>query len=162
MESVGSGAGRTRSRGRRRRARRGADLPAHVSPRVRERRRRSSRRLRRGRARVVRGRAGRRLLENPAVLQRTVWLAGITLAVAIAALALARRDAGGGHDLPGAVPVRGTSSGYYTSRAAPYGPTPGQPRTACGVAFNAKTQGIAHPVLPCGVKGYVRFHGTEG
>jgi len=98
---------------------------------------------------------------NPAVLQRTVWLAGITLAVATAALALARRDAGGGHDLPGAVPVRGTSSGYYTSRAAPYGPTPGQPRTACGVAFNAKTQGIAHPVLPCGVKVYVRFHGTE-
>ena len=98
---------------------------------------------------------------SPLIVQRTLWLAGITLVVAVAALALARRDAGGGHDLPGAVSVRGTSSGYYTSRAAPYGPSAGHTRTACGDAFTAKTQGIAHPVLPCGVKIYVRFHGKE-
>jgi rare lipoprotein A (peptidoglycan hydrolase) len=98
---------------------------------------------------------------SPASLQRTLWLAGITLVVAVAALALARRDAGGGHDLPGAVPVRGTASGYYTSRAAPYAPSADHPRTACGDAFTAKTQGIAHPVLPCGVKIYIRFHGRE-
>ena len=98
---------------------------------------------------------------TPAILQRTLWLAGITLVVAVAALALARRDAGGRHDLPGAVPVRGTPTGYYTSRAAPYGPSAGRPRTACGEAFTAKTQGIAHPVLPCGVKIYIRFHGKE-
>ena len=98
---------------------------------------------------------------SPAGLQRTLWLAGITLVVAVAALALARRDAGGGHDLPGAVPVRGTASGYYTSRAAPYAPSADHPRTACGDAFTAKTQGIAHPVLPCGVKIYIRFHGRE-
>ena len=98
---------------------------------------------------------------SPATLQRTLWLAGITLVVAVAALALARRDAGGGHELPGAVPVRGTATGYYTSRAAPYGPSAGHTRTACGEAFTAKTQGIAHPVLPCGVKIYVRFHGKE-
>jgi rare lipoprotein A (peptidoglycan hydrolase) len=98
---------------------------------------------------------------SPASLQRTLWLAGITLVVAVAALALARRDAGGGHDLPGAVPVRGTASGYYTSRAAPYAPSADHPRTACGDAFTAKTQGIAHPVLPCGVKIYIRFHARE-
>jgi rare lipoprotein A (peptidoglycan hydrolase) len=98
---------------------------------------------------------------SPASLQRTLWLAGITLVVAVAALALARRDAGGGHDLPGAVPVRGTASGYYTSRAAPYAPSADHPRTACGDAFTAKTQGIAHPVLPCGVKIYIRFRGRE-
>jgi rare lipoprotein A len=98
---------------------------------------------------------------SPTVLQRAVWLAGITLVVAVAALALARRDAGGGHNIPGAVPVPGTQGGYYTSRAAPYGPSAGHRRTACGEAFTSETQGIAHPVLPCGVKIYIRFRGKE-
>jgi rare lipoprotein A (peptidoglycan hydrolase) len=88
-----------------------------------------------------------------------VWLAGITLIVAVCALALARRDAGGHRDRPGAVSVPGTKSGYYTARAAPYGPTPSHRRTACGEPFTTKTQGVAHPVLPCGVKIYIRFHG---
>lgn len=95
------------------------------------------------------------------ILQRTVWLGAITLVVAVGALALARRDAGGGHTIPGAVPVPGTENGYYTSRAAPYGPTPDHRRTACGEPFTASTQGIAHPVLPCGVKIYIRFNGKE-
>jgi rare lipoprotein A (peptidoglycan hydrolase) len=90
-----------------------------------------------------------------------VWLSGITLIVAVSALALARRDAGGNRNLPGAVPVPGTKSGYYTARAAPYGPTPPHRRTACGEAFTKETQGVAHPVLPCGVKVYIRFHGRE-
>lgn len=99
---------------------------------------------------------------NPAVLQRTVWLAAVTLIVAVAALALARRDAGSGHaSIPAAVPVPGTASGYYTSLAAPYGPTAGERRTACGEAFTSKLQGIAHPVLPCGVKIYIKYGGTE-
>ena len=90
-----------------------------------------------------------------------VWLAGITLTVAVAALALARRDAGGHNDLPGGVTVRGTPSGYYTGRAAPYGPTKTRTRTACGDPFTDETQGVAHPVLPCGVKIYIRFNGRE-
>jgi rare lipoprotein A len=98
---------------------------------------------------------------NPVILQRTLWLAGITLVVAVASLALARRDAGGGKTLPGAVPVRGTATGYYTSRAAPYAPSPSHPRTACGEPFTKTTMGIAHPVLPCGVKIYIRFQGKE-
>jgi hypothetical protein len=96
---------------------------------------------------------------TPTTLQRVAWLAAITLIVAVAALALARRNAGGSHKIPGAVPVPGI--GYYTSRAAPYGPTAGHRRTACGEPFTKKTQGIAHPVLPCGVKVYIRFHGKE-
>lgn len=99
---------------------------------------------------------------SPTTVQRTVWLAGITLIVAVAALALARRDAGGSKQkLPGAVPVYGSESGYYTSRAAPYGPTPSHRRTDCGEPFTAQTQGVAHPELPCGVKIYIRFHGKE-
>jgi len=98
---------------------------------------------------------------NPLGLQRTFWLAGITLVVAVASLAIARRDSGSGKTLPGAVPVRGTATGYYTSRAAPYAPSAGHQRTACGEAFTKTTMGIAHPVLPCGVKIYIRFQGRE-
>jgi rare lipoprotein A (peptidoglycan hydrolase) len=90
-----------------------------------------------------------------------VWLAGITLIVGVAALALARRDAGGNRNLPHAIPVPGTKSGYYTARAAPYGPTRDHTRTACGEPFTNETQGVAHPVLPCGVKLYIRYHGHE-
>ena len=90
-----------------------------------------------------------------------VWLAGITLIFGVAALALARRDAGGNAKFPDAVPVPATKNGYYTTRAAPYGPTPAHRRTACGEAFTKETQGVAHPVLPCGVKIYIRFHGRE-
>jgi rare lipoprotein A len=90
-----------------------------------------------------------------------VWLAGITLIAGVAGLALERRDAGRNENLPGAVPVPGTKSGYYTARAAPYGPTPDHRRTACGEPFTKETQGVANNVLPCGVKLYIRFHGRE-
>ena len=100
-------------------------------------------------------------MSSPAV-QRVAWLAAITVVVATGALALTRRDAGGGrNDIPGSVPVPGTPSGYYTSRAAPYGPTPTHRRTACGEAFTSTLQGVAHPVLPCGVKIYIRFNGKD-
>lgn len=96
------------------------------------------------------------------LLHRAVWLTGICFVAAIAAVAITRR----GHDngdknLPGAVVVRGTASGYYTARAAPYGPTAEHPRTACGRPLTNATQGVAHPVLPCGVRLYIRFHGHE-
>ena len=97
---------------------------------------------------------------TPTLLQRVVWLAAITLVVAVAALALARREAGGDDDtVPGAVPVPGI--GYYTSRAAPYGPTANHTRTACGLPFTKDTLGVANSVLPCGVKLYIKFDGKE-
>ncbi|CAN5297388.1 hypothetical protein BH18ACT12_BH18ACT12_00490 [soil metagenome] len=98
---------------------------------------------------------------RPLFVQRAVWLAGIALVAAIAALALARRDAGGNQNLPAAVVVPGTKNGYYTARAAPYGPTARRSRTACGTPLLKTTEGVAHPVLPCGVRLYVRFHGRE-
>jgi rare lipoprotein A (peptidoglycan hydrolase) len=98
---------------------------------------------------------------NSTVLQRAVWLAGITLVAAIAAVAITRRDASGNGSLPGAVVVPGTKNGYYTARAAPYGPTASHKTTACGKPFLKTTQGVAHPVLPCGVRLYIRFHGRE-
>lgn len=94
-------------------------------------------------------------------LQRAAWLAGIALVAALAALALTRRDSGDSRSIPGAVAVPGTENGYYTTRAAPYGPTASHRRTACGQPFTTSTEGVAHPVLPCGVRLYVRFHGRE-
>jgi len=92
---------------------------------------------------------------SPTVLQRTVWLAAVTLVLAVGALALARRDAGGGHaKLPHVV-------SFYTTKAAPYRPTAGHRRTACGEPFTDQTLGVAHPELPCGVKIFIRFHGKE-
>jgi rare lipoprotein A len=96
---------------------------------------------------------------TPAHLQRIVWLAAITLVVGVAAIAIQRRDNGGSTDTPDAVTVPGT--GYYTARAAPYGPTASHRRTACGQPFTDETMGVAHPVLPCGVKLFIRFHGRD-
>ena len=98
---------------------------------------------------------------TPNHLQRIVWLAAVTLVVGVAAIALGRRDSGGSKAVPHGVPVPGTKNGYYSARAAPYGPTAAHPRTACGQAFTEETLGVAHPVLPCGVKLYIRFHGHQ-
>jgi rare lipoprotein A (peptidoglycan hydrolase) len=98
---------------------------------------------------------------NVPLVQRGVWLAGITLIAVLVAVAITRRDAGSSRNLPGAVAVPGTKNGYYTAKAAPYGPTPGHHRTACGKPFLATTEGVAHPVLPCGVRLYIRFQGRE-
>ena len=92
---------------------------------------------------------------SPTTIQRTIWLAAITLIVAVAALAFARRSGSGHPPIPGAV------GPYYTSRAAPYGPPSASRRTACGEAFTSRLQGIAHPTLPCGVKVYILFRGHE-
>jgi rare lipoprotein A (peptidoglycan hydrolase) len=98
---------------------------------------------------------------SPQLVQRALWLAGITLVAAVAAVAITRRDAGSNRNLPGAVAVPGTKNGYYTARAAPYGPTAAHRRTACGKPFLKTTEGVAHPVLPCGVRLYIRFQGRE-
>jgi rare lipoprotein A (peptidoglycan hydrolase) len=98
---------------------------------------------------------------NPQLVQRALWLAGITLVAAVAALAITRRDTGSNRNLPGAVAVPGTKNGYYTAKAAPYGPTAAHRRTACGKPFLKTTEGVAHPVLPCGVRLYIRFQGRE-
>ena len=98
---------------------------------------------------------------SPQLVQRALWLAGITLVAAVVALAITRRDVGSNGNLPGAVVVPGTKNGYYTAKAAPYGPTAAHRRTACGKPFLKTTEGVAHPVLPCGVRLYIRFQGRE-
>jgi rare lipoprotein A len=98
---------------------------------------------------------------SPAFVQRAVALVAICFVAVIGAVALTHRGGGSGDNPPGAVPVPGTKNGYYTGRAAPYAPSAAHPRTACGEPFTNKTEGVAHPVLPCGVRLYIRFHGHE-
>ncbi|MDX6465216.1 MAG: rare lipoprotein [Gaiellaceae bacterium] len=50
---------------------------------------------------------------------------------------------------------------WYSALAAPYAPSKGRSKSACGVAIGAKTIGVAHPVLPCGVKLYVEYNGKQ-
>ena len=99
---------------------------------------------------------------SPIFLRRAVWLVGICFVLVLAAVVISKRT---GHssaqDLPGAVVVPGTENGYYTGRAAPYSPTAAAAHTACGQPFTDQTQGVAHPVLPCGVRLYIRFRGKE-
>jgi rare lipoprotein A (peptidoglycan hydrolase) len=99
---------------------------------------------------------------SPTFVRRAVWLVGVCFVAVIAAVAIARRsDDSSAKSLPGAVPVPGTDNGFYTGRAAPYSPSAEQPRTACGQRFTDELEGVAHPVLPCGVRLYIRFHGRE-
>lgn len=53
------------------------------------------------------------------------------------------------------VPVPG--SDWYRSLAAPYPTSSRRERTACGQRIGPRTLGVAHPVLPCGVKLFIAF-----
>ena len=95
---------------------------------------------------------------TPAVAKRTVALAGVALVAAVLALALGSPERGGAderRDLP--QPART----WYRALAAPYGSSSSRPRTACGRRLERETLGVAHPVLPCGVKVYIAFEGTR-
>jgi len=93
--------------------------------------------------------------------ERAVWLGAIALVALLAGLAITRRGGDENERLPAAVVVPGTKTGYYTAKAAPYGPTEHRTRTACGRPLLETTEGVAHPVLPCGVRLYIRFNGRE-
>ncbi len=99
-----------------------------------------------------------------APLQRTVWLAGVTLVAALIAVGLTHRGserASRSDRLPHSVPVPGSKGGWYLARVAPYEPPPGRARTSCGQRFGSTLEGIAHPVLPCGVKIFLLFRGRQ-
>jgi len=79
--------------------------------------------------------------------RRAVSLAAVAvLAVAIAAY-VGRRTHGRSSLPPGAGP-------WNAALAAPFAKAG---RTACGVLMRDSTVGVGHPVLPCGVRIYVRY-----
>ena len=50
---------------------------------------------------------------------------------------------------------------WYRALAAPYSPAASVGRTACGQRIEARTMGVAHPVLPCGAKLYITYNGRR-
>ena len=93
---------------------------------------------------------------SPGVAKRTVALAGVALLVALVSIALSSPRSK--HD-KSSLPQPGPT--WYSALAAPYNPARTRTRTACGQRLDAKTLGIAHPVLPCGVKIYISYRGTK-
>jgi hypothetical protein len=89
--------------------------------------------------------------------RRAVALAAVALLGAVVALTSGSfTDSNDeARDLPEAVPVPGGD--WYEALAAPYPASSGRERTACGQRLGPNTLGVAHPVLPCGVKIFIRF-----
>ena len=85
--------------------------------------------------------------------QRQAAFAGIALLTAVVSLALTsgRKDES---TLPPAI-------GSYTALAGSSGAAAFGHRTSCGQILGPKTEGVAHPVLPCGVKLYITYQGIH-
>jgi len=86
--------------------------------------------------------------------QRQAALAGIALLGAVVALAVTRGRDHPARTLPPAV-------GSYTALAGSSGVVAYGKRTACGQVIGPRTEGVAHPVLPCGVKIYLGYEGRH-
>lgn len=98
---------------------------------------------------------------HPELAQRQIAIAAVVLLAVVVGLTIAsRRGDSSGPRLPEAIPAPG--GGWYRARAAATGSDlePGT-TTACGHRIMGGTMGIAHPVLPCGVKLYLRFGDDE-
>ena len=98
---------------------------------------------------------------SPALAQRALLLAAVTLLGGVIALSLASRldGAGDSRNLPEAVGPPG--GGWYEAFAGrESNRVYGRP-TACGHILERSTMGFAHPVLPCGAKIYLGHGGKE-
>ena len=85
---------------------------------------------------------------------RAAVLAAVGLVAIAAAVALSRDS----HPTSG---LPAPAGDWYTALAAPYTLSKGRTTSACGVAIDTKAVGVAHPVLPCGVKVYVEYKGKQ-
>ncbi len=81
-----------------------------------------------------------------------IILAAVGLLAAVIGFAIA---SGRGDDEGGGLPARVGS--WYNARAAPMSRELEGTTTACGVRLNARSLGIADPVLPCGAKLYIGY-----
>lgn len=93
------------------------------------------------------------------LLQREVALAAAALLAAVLALGVAdwHESDPAAARVPASVPAPG--GGWYEAIAAPIR-VPSDP-TECGYAVDADTVGVAHPVLPCEIKLFVRYGRNE-
>jgi hypothetical protein len=99
---------------------------------------------------------------SPDLAQREVAIAAVALLAIVLGLALGSQRGGSSsrEALPESIPA--PDGGWYHARAAATGRdlSPGA-TTACGQRVMGSTIGIAHPVLPCGVKLYIGHDDAE-
>ena len=95
------------------------------------------------------------------LVQRGLALAATALLAAVVGLAIVeqRREEVKAPVLPEAVPAPG--GGWYEAPVAPHLDERPGTRTSCGYILRRGTAGIAHPVLGCGTKLYLRFGSHE-
>ena len=79
--------------------------------------------------------------------RRVAWLAAVAVLAVAIAIAAGHRHRHRSNLPAGAGP-------WASAVAAPFTKSG---RTACGVRMTAATVGVGHPVLPCGVRIYIRF-----
>jgi hypothetical protein len=93
------------------------------------------------------------------LLQREVALAAAALLAAVVALGVAawHETEPVARGMPASVPAPG--GGWYEAIAAAIR-TPAEP-TECGYTVDRDAIAVAHPVLPCGVKLFVRYGANE-
>jgi rare lipoprotein A (peptidoglycan hydrolase) len=85
--------------------------------------------------------------------QREAALACVALLAAVVSLAVTSSGRSHERRLP-------RPAGSYTALAGVGGTAVGK-RTACGVVVGPHTEGVAHPVLPCGARLYVTYRGQH-
>jgi rare lipoprotein A len=86
------------------------------------------------------------------LVQRVIALAAVALLAGVVALAATSGSRKHERTLP-------EPSGSYTARAGSSGPSAVGRHTACGGTLRAETEGVVHPILPCGARVYVTFGG---
>ena len=87
-------------------------------------------------------------------MRRELALAAVALLAGAIALAVAAQTRTETSTLPAAY-------GSYPALAGSSGAAAIGKQTACGTVIRATTEGVAHPVLPCGARIYISFHGKH-
>ena len=97
---------------------------------------------------------------SPVLVQRLLALAAASLLAAVVGLAVASRDDASA-TLPSRLPRPAVSSlsGWYAAQAGVRSRPLAGRVSGCGTLLRPKTLGLDHPVLPCGAKVFVSFHG---
>lgn len=95
---------------------------------------------------------------SPELAQRLLVLAAATLVAVVAVLAVqeVREEEADGAEIATA-PAPG--GGWYGSLVGPYAFARDEERTECGYRVTGRTEGVAHPVLPCGARLVFRLGG---
>jgi rare lipoprotein A len=92
---------------------------------------------------------------SPRLAQREIALAGVALLAAVVALALVLGRSDSDSSLPK------PAGSWYTALAGVRQVGGIGKRTACGQLLTADTNGVSHPVLPCGAKIFLSYGGRN-